>query len=184
MYPYLEGIWMDSTGRYSSIVQTGDTVLLDTGDHMIMNGKIVEVEPNIFRIEAGNRVGNINAWWNSVLWDNGENWIKLESHPDIFPNLHGIWEVGSPNNNGRYSKIIELHCEPLYSTPNSAQPINVVPLILEDQNHNVANGYFVYDTSKIVVPEWNDLVGSLFSFGNRINWSDGTFWLRRTRQFI
>lgn len=185
MYPYIEGIWMDSSERnYHNIIQTGDTVLLDTGDHIIMNGKIVETEPNNYKIQADNRVGSINISWNIIVWDNGETWIKLESRPDIFPNLHGLWEVGKQNNNGRFAKIIELYQRSFYSLPNSTESIMLLPLILEDENHNVASGYFVYDTSKIVVPEWDGLVGSLFTFGNRINWSDGTYWLRRTRQFI
>ena len=88
--------------------------------------------------------------------------IKNLSSLPAMRNLAGAWRMGGPYNVGRPCQIIQ---------ENEA-------LTFVNEHGNQSSGNFQSDT-QVIATDWeNGLIGTLTDDHNRINWKNGTWWIR------
>jgi hypothetical protein len=105
--------------------------------------------------------GTLNANGTQINWTNGTSWSRCPSGGgNRNPTLNGVWY---PNGNRSLSCSIQ-------------QRRGV--LTLQNESGQRATGSF--DNKRRITTNWQGtkITGTLTSDGNRINWSNGTYWIR------
>jgi hypothetical protein len=87
------------------------------------------------------------------------------SVPSERPDITGIWYMGGPHDEGRPCQI--LH--------------NGNALIFINENGGQSGGGFV-DSGTVVASDWQGLQGKISDGGKRIDWSNGSWWVRNSQQ--
>ena len=82
-----------------------------------------------------------------------------------YPDITGIWYLGGPYDEGRPCQI--LH--------------NGNALIFINDNGGQSGGGFV-DSGTVVASDWQGLQGKISDGGKRIDWSNGSWWVRNSQQ--
>jgi hypothetical protein len=95
---------------------------------------------------------------NKIEWDNGSYWVR-ESPASGRCNLSGSWIAHVPSKNFTHDgyKI--------------AQDVNKLTFIAYDGNKS--SGYF-----NVIASEWDSVKGGIKNNGNRIDWDNGSYWVR------
>jgi hypothetical protein len=82
-----------------------------------------------------------------------------------YPDITGIWYLGGPYDAGRPCQIIH----------------NGNALIFINENGGQSGGEFV-DSGTVVASDWQGLQGKISDGGKRIDWSNGSWWVRNSQQ--
>jgi hypothetical protein len=107
-------------------------------------------------------VGTINAKKTQINWSNGTSWSRCHASGggNRTPALNGTWH---PNGNLSLSCSIQQHRG---------------ALTLQNETGQQATGSF--DDKQHLTTDWQGtkITGTVSSDSNRINWSNGTYWVR------
>jgi hypothetical protein len=82
-----------------------------------------------------------------------------------YPDITGIWYLGGPYDEGRPCQVIH----------------NGNALIFINENGGQSGGRFV-DSGTVVASDWQGLQGKISDGGKRIDWSNGSWWVRNSQQ--
>ena len=85
--------------------------------------------------------------------------------PGGYPEIAGIWYLGGPYDEGRPCQI--LH--------------NGNALIFINEDGGQSAGGFM-DSGTVVASDWKGLQGKISEGGKRIDWSNGSWWVRNSQQ--
>ena len=106
-----------------------------------------------------------NVFPAKVTWDDAQAWMtsngNIESTPDL--NVNGNWNMGGPYNIGMPCQII--------------QQGSALTIINENGARSTGS---VLDGVTVIATDWEGgLKGTISADGNRIDWANGTWWVRQ-----
>jgi len=106
-----------------------------------------------------------NVFPGKVTWDDAQAWMtsngNIESTPDL--NVNGNWNMGGPYNIGMPCQII--------------QQGSALTIINENGARSTGS---VLDGVTVIATDWEGgLKGTISADGNRIDWANGTWWVRQ-----